>query len=144
MASCAAPGCTNNNKNCVLSFFRLPKNDKSLKDAWIARININKLPIEVYLCESHFDSECFDKSADLKRQLMPAGKIFFFKLEKGYKYNSTAVVFVKFIILSLFIFILQAQRDYLENLFQDLSRLFFRTNQLNLLELLLRNWNRKG
>ena len=84
MASCAAPGCTNNKKNCVLSFFRLPKNDKSLKDAWIARINrADKLPIEVYLCESHFDSECFDKSADLKRQLMPAGKIFFLSWKKG-------------------------------------------------------------
>ena len=73
MASCAVPDCLNNKKKSNKSFFRLPK-DKSTQAAWITRLNrVDKLPLEVWVCEDHFTSDCFDISAELKRKYVKPG-----------------------------------------------------------------------
>ena len=75
MAWCAAVGCINfKAKNRNLTFFNLPR-EKDLAAKWKAKIKRENLPKKVYLCEEHFEEQCFDRSVDLQNQLLP-GKCF--------------------------------------------------------------------
>ena len=70
MVWCVAVGCTNyKSKNKELTFFCLPK-DKKLAEEWKAKVKRENLPKLVFLCEQHFADSCFDKSVDLRNQLL--------------------------------------------------------------------------
>ena len=57
MVWCAAVGCSNyKKKNRDLTFLNFPR-DKEIADEVI------------YLCEKHFEDDCFDKSVDLRNSL---------------------------------------------------------------------------
>ena len=69
MSLCSAWGCSNNSKQGLdKSFFTLPK-DLSTKNAWIAAMNLKRLPSRVYLCSDHFDDSCFDAAWKLQNEL---------------------------------------------------------------------------
>lgn len=71
MPHCLAPGCSNqSNNNNTVSYHTLPKNE-SIRAAWIHFIGRKVLPKGGAICEDHFKPESFDKSHDLKLQLMP-------------------------------------------------------------------------
>ena len=71
VASCSAVGCTNHKKrNPELSFFKLPR-DKTVAAEWLTKMRRVNLPKQIYLCEVHFNADCFDYSVDLKNQLLP-------------------------------------------------------------------------
>ena len=62
MVWCAAVGCSNyKKKNRDLKKFNFPR-DKEFADAWKAKIKRKDLPKVIYLCEKHFEDDCFDKN----------------------------------------------------------------------------------
>ena len=70
MVWCAAVGCSNyKKKNRDITFFNIPR-DKEIADAWKAKIKRKDLPKLIYLCEKHFEDDCFDKSVDLRNSLL--------------------------------------------------------------------------
>ena len=86
VAWCAAYKCDNRKTKCsTLTFFTLPK-DKKLADAWITKIKTTTLPKYVYLCEEHFEEQCFDKSVDLRNKLL-TGNISFVIIPNAFMQN---------------------------------------------------------
>lgn len=70
MAWCAAVLCESiKRKNPDKTFFKLPSEEKC-RAAWLAAINRENAPKQVFLCSDHFKESCFDTSWDLRSKLL--------------------------------------------------------------------------
>ena len=78
MVNFAAVYCHNNKrKNKDKTFFHSPK-DTSVARVWIAKLNKEKekdnLPSKVYVCNHHFEDDCFDSPWMLQSTLTYSGR----------------------------------------------------------------------
>ena len=70
MAWCAAVGCDNyKRRDKHLAFFSLPKNPE-IAVRWRNVLKRGKDIKAIFVCEKHFEENCFDPSVDLKNRLL--------------------------------------------------------------------------
>lgn len=83
MAWCAAVYCDyTKKKNPEKTFFKVPEEEK-LRKAWLAGINRQNLPKNIYLCDGHFAESCFDVSWSMRAKLLSESGPIQRKLIKG-------------------------------------------------------------
>ena len=78
MSWCAAVGCANKKKREKhLTFFKLPKEEEVAKQ-WLTKIKRENVPQNVFLCEQHFENDCFDASVDrINRHRLETGRVLY-------------------------------------------------------------------